>query len=418
AAGRPVGRGGGGAFGAWFGDPGAFPPKKPRRGKTGQKRPRGTPPQAPPPLRPARRSIAAGGPDPARLRRRFCDGYHPPMTAPGKGRFREVQRRLRAEQGPFVPKPVLPVIDEVVATVLSQHTSDTNSERAFAQLKERFSNWEQVAAAPAGQVADAIRCGGIADQKARRIQQILAAISEREGRIDLGRLHHLGDAAARTYLESLPGVGPKTAACVLTFAMGRAAFPVDPHVHRVATRLGWLPAKTAADRAHRLLGPMVPADIRYDLHVAMISHGRTVCRAQRPRCAACVLNDLCAYGRQSAAPAGQRQPPAGGAGPGPAVSVAARTGPRSASGAAAWSSEGRAGPSSARALAHRCMSCPKRGCGRMYAASAQHSPPDGRLEVRGSCPRSRLTRRSRRGRCSQARAPAVTPSARRSLKRR
>ena len=230
------------------------------------------------------------------------------MTAPGKGRIRAVQRRLRAEQGAFAPKPVLPVIDEVVATVLSQHTSDTNSERAFAQLKERFSNWEQVAAAPAGQVADAIRCGGIADQKARRIQQILAAISEREGRIDLGRLHDLDDTAARTYLESLPGVGPKTAACVLTFAMGRAAFPVDTHVHRVATRLGWLPAKTAADKAHRLLEPMVPADIRYDLHVAMISHGRTICRAQRPRCSACVLNDLCAYGRQSVASAGQRQP--------------------------------------------------------------------------------------------------------------
>jgi len=230
------------------------------------------------------------------------------MTAPGQNRIREVQRRLRAEQGAFVPKPVLPVIDEVVATVLSQHTSDTNSERAFAQLKERFPRWEQVAAAPAGQVADAIRCGGIADQKARRIQQILAAISEREGRIDLGRLHDLDDAAAQTYLESLPGVGPKTAACVLTFAMGRAAFPVDTHVHRVATRLGWLPAKTAADRAHRLLGPMVPAGIRYDLHVAMISHGRAVCRAQRPSCDACVLNDLCAYGRQSAALPGQRQP--------------------------------------------------------------------------------------------------------------
>jgi endonuclease III len=219
------------------------------------------------------------------------------MTAPGEGRIRQVQRRLRAEQGPFVPKPVLPVIDEVVATVLSQHTSDTNSERAFARLKERFSSWEQVAAAPAGQIADAIRCGGIADQKARRIQQILAAIAEREGRIDLGRIHQLGDEAARTYLESLPGVGPKTAACVLTFAMGRAAFPVDTHVHRVATRLGWLPAKTTADKAHRLLGPMVPADIRYDLHVAMISHGRSVCRAQQPRCGACVLSDLCAYGR-------------------------------------------------------------------------------------------------------------------------
>jgi endonuclease-3 len=95
---------------------------------------------------------------------------------------------------------------------------------------------------------------------------------------------------------------------VLTFAMGRAAFPVDTHVHRVATRLGWLPAKTAADRAHRLLGPMVPADIRYDLHVALIGHGRAVCRAQRPRCEGCVLHDLCDYQRQGAALPGQRQP--------------------------------------------------------------------------------------------------------------
>ena len=220
------------------------------------------------------------------------------MTAPGEGCIREVQRRLRAEQGAFVPKPVLPVIDEVVATVLSQHTSDTNSERAFAQLKERFPSWGQVAAAPTGQVADAIRCGGLADQKAPRIQQILAAISEREGCLDLGRLYDLDDAAARAYLESLPGVGPKTAACVLAFAMGRAAFPVDTHVHRVALRLGWLPAKTAADRAHRLLEPMVAADIRYDLHVALVSHGRRVCRTQRPRCGECVLNDLCAYARR------------------------------------------------------------------------------------------------------------------------
>src|SRR5215468_6779735 len=145
------------------------------------------------------------------------------MATPGQEGIREVQRRLRAQQGAFVPKPRLPVIDEVVATVLSQHTSDVNSERAFARLKERFPAWEQV--------ADAIRCGGIADQKARRIQQILAAIEEREGRIDLGRLWDLDDAAAEAYLESLPGVGPKTAACVLVFAMGRAAFPIDTHVH-------------------------------------------------------------------------------------------------------------------------------------------------------------------------------------------
>jgi endonuclease-3 len=209
----------------------------------------------------------------------------------------DVQRLLRASQGPFVPKPRLPIIDELVATVLSQHTSDRNSERAFAQLKAVFPDWEQVLAAPAGQVADAIRCGGIADQKARRIQQILAAIREREGRIDLGRLRDLDDAAVEEYLTSLPGVGPKTAACVLVFSMGRAAFPIDTHVHRVAVRLGWIPPEATAEKAHRLLAPAVPPGIRYDLHLALITHGRMVCKAQRPRCADCVLRGECAYGQ-------------------------------------------------------------------------------------------------------------------------
>ena len=230
-------------------------------------------------------------------------------SGPDPRRIRAVQRRLRAEQGAFRPKPRLPVIDEIVATVLSQHTSDVNSERAFAQLKERFPSWDEVLGAPAGHVADAIRCGGIADQKARRIQQILAAISERESRIDLGRLNDLGDAEVEAYLRSLPGVGPKTAACVLVFSMGRAAFPIDTHVHRVAARLGWIRAGTSADKAYELLAPRVPPDIRYDLHLALITHGRTVCRAQRPRCGACVLRDLCAYASGTAG-AGRRDTPA------------------------------------------------------------------------------------------------------------
>jgi endonuclease-3 len=210
-----------------------------------------------------------------------------------------VQRRLRSSQGEFIPKPRLPIIDEVVATVLSQHTSDLNSERAFAQLKAVFPEWEQVLAASVEQVADAIRSGGLADSKARRIQQILAAIREREGRIDLSRLHDLDDAAVEEYLTSLPGVGPKTAACVLVFSMGRPAFPVDTHVHRVAVRLGWIPPKTTAEAAHRLLAAMVPPGIRYDLHMALITHGRMVCKAQRPRCEACILRDACAYGRSA-----------------------------------------------------------------------------------------------------------------------
>ena len=209
-----------------------------------------------------------------------------------------MQRRLRRQQGAFTPKPRLPIIDEVVATVLSQHTSDHNSDRAFALLKARFPSWEQVAGAPVGDVADAIRCGGIADQKARRIHQILAAISEREGRIDLDRLRELDNQAVESYLVSLPGVGPKTAACVLLFSMGRPAFPIDTHVHRVAARLGWIPASTTGEGAHRLLAPAVPPDIRYDLHLALITHGRTVCRAQRPRCGDCAVRDMCPTGQR------------------------------------------------------------------------------------------------------------------------
>jgi endonuclease-3 len=222
---------------------------------------------------------------------------------PSARRIRAVQRRLRRQQGTFIPKPGLPVVDELVATVLSQHTSDVNSGRAFATLKRRFPSWEQVLDAPAGEVAGAIRSGGIANTKAVRIQRILGEIEAREGRIDLARLEGLDDGEVERYLTTLPGVGPKTAACVLTFSMGRAAFPIDTHVHRVTARLGWIPRGASAERAHQLLGGRVPADLRYDLHVALVRHGRTVCRSQRPRCGACVLRDLCAYPASAGSPA-------------------------------------------------------------------------------------------------------------------
>jgi endonuclease III len=209
---------------------------------------------------------------------------------------RAVQRRLRKWLGPFEPKPRLPIVDELVWTVLSQATSDVNSGRAFQDLKKRFPSWEQVLEAPVERVADAIRSGGIANVKAQRIQTILAEIHEREGRLDLSRLDDLDDQAAADYLGSLPGVGPKTVACVLTFAMGRAAFPVDTHVHRIAKRLGWVGDKTSAEVAHELLTPKVPPELRYDLHVALIAHGRETCTAQRPRCSECVILDLCPSG--------------------------------------------------------------------------------------------------------------------------
>jgi endonuclease-3 len=179
---------------------------------------------------------------------------------------------------------------------MSQHTSDVNRDRAYSRLRERFPSWEQVLDAPVEEVADAIRPGGIADVKARRIQRILGEIEERESRVDLTRLNELADAEVVHYLVSLPGVGPKTAACVLLFAMGREAFPVDTHVHRVATRLGLAPPGSA-ESAHRVLEPAIPADLRYELHVQLIKHGREICKPRLPLCSRCVLFDLCEAGQ-------------------------------------------------------------------------------------------------------------------------
>ncbi|MBA3289879.1 MAG: endonuclease III, partial [Actinobacteria bacterium] len=185
-----------------------------------------------------------------------------------------------------------------IMTVLSQHTSDTNTERAFAGLKQRYSVWSQVVAADPTEVADAIRPGGLADTKAVRIQAILSTIEEREGSLDLARLNELDDDEVDAYLVSLPGVGPKTSACVLLFSMGRDAFPVDTHVHRVALRLGLVPAQTTADRAHRLLLPAIAPELHYELHMQLIRHGREICKAARPLCTECTLFDLCESGPQ------------------------------------------------------------------------------------------------------------------------
>ncbi|HEX2058212.1 MAG TPA: endonuclease III [Actinomycetota bacterium] len=181
-------------------------------------------------------------------------------------------------------------------TVLSQHTSDTNTARAFASLKARFATWEEVAHAPVGRVANAIRSGGLADQKAARIKAILREIERREEKMSLARLESLNDDEVEAYLCSLPGVGPKTAACVLVFSMGRAAFPIDTHVHRVTKRLGWIPSNASVDKAHALLRDAVPPELRYELHMQLIAHGRTVCTARTPNCSACVLLELCPTG--------------------------------------------------------------------------------------------------------------------------
>ena len=211
-------------------------------------------------------------------------------------RLRAIVRRLEKRYGALETPRSLDVLDELILTVLSQHTSDLNSERAFGLLRERYPIWDEVVAAPWQEVADVIRSGGLANTKARRIQAILREVRDREGRYDLERLSAGRDPEVREYLGSLPGVGPKTVAVVMGFALGRQTIPVDTHVHRVASRLGLVP-KTSAERAQRLLEEQVPVELKTPLHVGLIRHGRETCKAPLPRCEECVVFELCPSGQ-------------------------------------------------------------------------------------------------------------------------
>jgi endonuclease-3 len=184
-------------------------------------------------------------------------------------------------------------VDELVYTVLSQNTADVNTARTFAALTARFPSWSAVRDAPVEDVVVAISLGGLATTKAPRIKQILAAISSRTGEPDLSELDEMNDGQALDYLQGLPGVGPKTAACVLMFALGRPAMPVDTHVYRVAGRLGLLASKATVEQAHRLLTELAGPRNVYPLHVNVVTHGRRVCHARRPECSRCPLADIC-----------------------------------------------------------------------------------------------------------------------------
>ena len=214
------------------------------------------------------------------------------MTADVR-RVRAIHRRLLKHFGSLEPPRRSDPLEELVLTVLSQNTSDVNSFRAYQSLRARFPTWEALARARPSEVAAAIRSGGLSNVKAPRLLAILRAIEEREGHLDLSFLRAATDAEARDYLTSLPGVGPKTAAVVLAFSLDRPAFPVDTHVHRVAGRLGLLPSKASAARAHDILEAITPPDIRVAMHVGLIRLGREICKPGRPRCEVCSLADLC-----------------------------------------------------------------------------------------------------------------------------
>lgn len=218
-------------------------------------------------------------------------------VSPSASTIREMVRRLARRLGPLDPPPRREPIEELILTVLSQNTNDVNRDRAFAAMRERFPTWEDLAAADERSLAEAIRPGGLANTKAPRILAILAEIAQREeGSLDLSWMRTAPSARVRDYLVSLPGVGPKTAACVLAFSLGRPTLPVDTHVFRVARRLGFFGEGVDAARAHVVMDELVPASLRVRLHVGLIRLGRQVCRAGRPDCPACPLLDLCPTG--------------------------------------------------------------------------------------------------------------------------
>lgn len=211
----------------------------------------------------------------------------PPASLP------EVLRLLHEVYGELPWRPHGDAMSELVLTVLSQHTADANSGRAFSQLMAAYPDWDAMRTADPEALVGTIRFAGLAAVKAPRIQQVLQRIKDEVGAYELGFLREWPLEEARGWLMALPGVGPKTAACVLMFALGRPALPVDTHVFRVAKRLGLLPPKATAEAAHQTLEAMVPSNLVFTFHVGLIKHGRRICRATLPLCGQCVLNEIC-----------------------------------------------------------------------------------------------------------------------------
>jgi len=189
----------------------------------------------------------------------------------------------------------LPAIDELISTILSQNTNDINRDRGFNALRAKFRAWEFVRDASPEEVIDAIRPAGLANQKGPRIQQVLRAITEERGSLNLDFLAGLSVEEARSWLTKFNGVGPKTAAIVLCFSLNMPAFPVDTHIYRVSGRIGLRPEKMTVEQAHPHLESVFPPEAYYAAHLNIIRLGREFCGARKPNCLQCPIQDLCDY---------------------------------------------------------------------------------------------------------------------------
>jgi endonuclease III len=210
----------------------------------------------------------------------------------------EVLALLRRTYGPRPPRTWGRGVDVLVETILSQNTSNRNSEAGYRQLRRRFPTWDQVAEAPVEEVERWIRVSGLSRIKAPRIQAILRKIRSERGRITLEFLRRSTVDDAIAYLRQFKGIGPKTIDCLLLFAFAMPVFPVDTHIHRIARRLKWISPKVSAEKAHDILEPAILPKDRYEMHVLLIEHGRKTCKAINPRCHDCVLLNVCPYGQR------------------------------------------------------------------------------------------------------------------------
>jgi endonuclease-3 len=209
----------------------------------------------------------------------------------------KVHEKLFEFYGEPIWRQPLPAIDELVSTILSQNTNDVNRDRAFNALRTKFPTWEAVRDAKEIYVVQAIRPAGLANQKGPRIQQVLKAIAEERGNLDLSFLKQISMEEARNWLTKFNGVGPKTAAIVLCFSLNRPAFPVDTHIYRVTGRIGLRPERMTVEQAHPHLESLFPPETYYAAHLNIIRLGREICTARKAFCEKCPLKKLCDYGK-------------------------------------------------------------------------------------------------------------------------
>jgi len=207
--------------------------------------------------------------------------------------LKKVAEALEGEYGIPNKETSADPLEVLISTILSQNTNDRNRDLSFKALRRRFPDWVSLLEADTSEIAEAIKVGGLAIQKAGNIKEVLRWIWKRWGRLSLSPICEMGTEEARGVLIGLKGVGPKTANCVLAFGCGREVFPVDTHILRIATRLGLVSSKVTAERAHGVLAPLIPAGKALSLHLNLIRYGKEICRALKPRCSLCVFPEFC-----------------------------------------------------------------------------------------------------------------------------